>query len=472
MVRSDRELASLSALGLGDHLSRGTLLAREVLADVLTRIVTVDRPHSPEGGLGALNSFARVYAQWAADLAGAADATRATHGRGEWSIIGVPIAVKDLVPLTGREALGGSRAWLAQPRQPGAEVAMRLERAGLIPVGHTHTWEFGFGRDVEVVGNPWDLRRSPGGSSSGSAAAVAAGLVPWAIGTDTGGSLRGPAADCGISSVKPSTGVVPTDGVLPLSASLDVVGPMARNLGDCRMLLDVLRGRRVRRPPELSGGEPYLAGVTLALSPRAARGRGGRGEDEVIENLNVVAAEALRLGARLVASPPLDLLEAPGFWAIVEFESLAAQRNLGLWPRSREVYTDSFRSLLERGAGISEMQYREALEARRCATRRWEQWMTTNGVDALMEPTVLSTAGARKIEGNPLTETSSPRNLTALWSYLGTPVVTFPSGMGSRTCLPTSVSLIGPSRSEDRLIRVGAVLQEVIGVPQPPCGVP
>ena len=200
----------------------------------------------------ALHAFIDVYADAARDAAQAADlARRAGYALGP--LHGIPFGLKDLVDIEGRVTTGGSKVWADRVSPSTGSLAHRLVAAGMIVAGKTHTVEFAFGawgtnQHMGTPRNPWDMtiHRAPGGSSSGSGVAVAARLVPWAIGTDTGGSVRIPSAMCGLTGLKTTVGRIPTDGILPLSETLDSVGPLARSARDAAILFDALCGNEIR----------------------------------------------------------------------------------------------------------------------------------------------------------------------------------------------------------------------------------
>src|SRR5215467_12759246 len=196
----------------------------------------------------ALHAYIAVYDADARLAAEAADkAIRSGHRIG--TLHGVPIALKDLVDLQGRVTTGGSKVWAGRVSTYTATLAQKLIGAGMIVLGKTHTVEFAMGgwgtnQHRGTPWNPWDpvVARTPGGSSSGSGVAVAAGLAPWAIGTDTGGSVRLPASWCGLTGLKTTIGRVSTFGILPLSPTLDTPGPMARSVEDIALLYQVMQG--------------------------------------------------------------------------------------------------------------------------------------------------------------------------------------------------------------------------------------
>src|SRR2546428_649530 len=233
----------------------------------------------------ALHAYIAVYEADARLAAEAADkAIRAGHRVGP--LHGVPIALKDLVDVEGRVTTGGSKVWAERVSPVTATLAERLIAAGMIVLGKTHTVEFAMGSwgtntHMGTPRNPWDLKvhRTPGGSSSGSGVAVAAGLAPVAIGTDTGGSVRIPAAWNGIVGLKVTAGRISTYGVLPLSSTLDTPGPLARCVEDAALIFRALNGPDPRDPQTLawSSVDPLpalrrgVAGLRLCGMPDAER---------------------------------------------------------------------------------------------------------------------------------------------------------------------------------------------------------
>src|SRR5262245_6911500 len=230
-------LCDLDLRGLSDAIARGEVTSVQATEAYLDRIERHDR---------VLRAYITVMADDALGRAKAADAEPA-QGRRRGSLHGVPIAVKDLVAIAGVRMTAGSRVLADHVPARDAFVTERLHAAGAVILGKLSMHEFAFGRPVVddpfVTGrNPWDIHREPAGSSSGSAVAVAAGLCAGALGSDTGGSIRGPAARCGIVGLKPTYGLVSRRGVVPLSWSLDHVGPMTRTVSDTAVLLQAIAG--------------------------------------------------------------------------------------------------------------------------------------------------------------------------------------------------------------------------------------
>ena len=258
-----------------------------------------------------LQAYIAVYEADARLAAEAADkAIRSGHRVGP--LHGVPIALKDLVDLEGRVTTGGSKVWAKRVSPVTATLAEKLIAAGMIVLGKTHTVEFAMGSwgtntHMGTPRNPWDLRvhRTPGGSSSGSGVAVAAGLAPAAIGTDTGGSVRIPAAWNGIVGLKVTVGRISTWGVLPLSSTLDTPGPLARTVEDAALIYNALSGPDPRDPqtlawtpvdplPSLRRG---VAGLRLAVLPDAER---AGVDNEILAAYDVAVDTLAKLGAQIV----------------------------------------------------------------------------------------------------------------------------------------------------------------------------
>src|SRR5580698_9977651 len=232
-----------------------------------------------------LQAFVSVNAANARLAAEAADkAIRAGHAVGP--LHGIPIAIKDLVEIEGEVAMGGTAAWRDRRAPHTATLMRKLMAAGMINLGKTHTVEFAYGgwgtnQHLGTPRNPWDAgtHRTPGGSSSGSGVAVAARMAPWAIGTDTGGSVRIPAAWNGITGLKTTIGRVSTFGVLPLSPTLDTPGPITRDIEDAALLLSVLQGADphdphtigVRDVDPIAGLRRGVKGLRLGRLPASER---------------------------------------------------------------------------------------------------------------------------------------------------------------------------------------------------------
>ena len=312
--------------GLCSRLAARELSAVELARDTLARIEALDP---------RLNAFVTVDAEGALAQAKAADDARA-HGKAG-PLAGVPIAHKDVLMTAGLRTTCGSRMLSDFVAPYDAHVVEGLKRAGTVLVGKTNMDEFAMGSSNETshfgpVRNPWDLERVPGGSSGGSAAAVAARLVPAATGTDTGGSIRQPASLSGICGLKPTYGVASRYGLIAFASSLDTPGPFARTAEDCALLLNAMVGHDPRdstsidRPREdytrklaVDLGARPLEGMTVGLPREYFAG----GNDAEVESAIGAAIDTLRaLGARTieVELPAVDL-SVPVYYVIAPAEA-------------------------------------------------------------------------------------------------------------------------------------------------------
>jgi aspartyl-tRNA(Asn)/glutamyl-tRNA(Gln) amidotransferase subunit A len=278
-------IEQLSAL-----VASGALTAEQLVAEHLQLIAQVD----PD-----VRALVQVGAEQALDDARAVDAAR-HRGEPLGVLAGVPFVVKDNIDVRGQTTSCGSRGHDGRPARHDAPVVDRLRAAGAILVGRANMDELAMGASTQTSAfgatrNPWDLGRSPGGSSGGSAAAVAAALAAFALGTDTGGSIREPAAQCGVVGLAPSPGLVPVDRVVPFAPDLDRVGPLTRSVSDAALVLAVSAGRPALARPRL---RQLRVGVVAELSgaPNAAA---------VLARLEAVvdAIRALGLDIRTVSIP-------------------------------------------------------------------------------------------------------------------------------------------------------------------------
>ncbi len=439
-VSDPADLGVLEAAGL---LSSRQLSSRELVDACLARIADGDGRHSFDGDPGSVNAWVRVYEEQAREAAARADERLAA---GDAPLLcGIPIGLKDLYAVEGLPLTASSRALDEEPLR-NCEAWARLGAEGTVLLGHLHTHEFAAGGTTDQVGNPWDLSRSAGGSSGGSAAALASRTTPAATGTDTAGSLRIPSALCGTATVKPTLGVVPLRGIVPLGPTLDHAGPMARSVADCEPLLAAMAS--VRPPDER---RPLRR---VALSPRIA------GLDpDVAENFERACA---LLPVVSVPPPPLrldlglDLLDLLCAGMLVYHRGLADRR---------ELYRPSTRGFLRRGEerAMSAEQYVALQEGRADLRAEWLDWLGEHEIDAVVEPTVPIVARERGHGYDaPFTDVAEI-SLTHYWDWTGFPVVSLPSGLGSRSGLPTSVSLIGPPGAEWDLLAAGTALEQELG---------
>ena len=457
----------LCRLGVGDAatmLARRSVSASELTAACLTRIRDCDGVHSHDGDPGSINAWVRVYEEDAVAAAARADERLSTavvrRDGPPPALTGVPLGLKDLYAVAGKPLTASSRL-LADVPTVDSDVWKRLAAAGMVLLGHLHTHEFAAGGTTDQVGSPWARERSAGGSSGGSAAALAAYMVPAATGTDTAGSLRIPSACCGTSAIKPTRGLVSLAGVVPLSFSLDHAGPMARTLGDCRLLLEAMAGRDRGRaesalpriepePPPDRGSSRPLAGVRLAVSPRVGD---AELDADVAAGLEVALDACRRLGASLLEPPPPEVSSdvAEDFLDVLTTDMLVYHRR---FDGRRELYRPSLREWVEEGErrAVSGEAYVAAQVRRRELTGAWAAWLDEHRLTALLEPTIPVVAPER---GDGYAHAGSDYaliSLTHLWDWTGFPVAALPASVG-RSGLPVGVSLVGPAGS-----RLGAAL--------------
>jgi aspartyl-tRNA(Asn)/glutamyl-tRNA(Gln) amidotransferase subunit A len=444
-----------SALLLSSEISAGRLSPVDLVHMLLERI----RAHDPK-----LHAFVEVYAEDARLAAEAADkAIRSGHAVGP--LHGIPIALKDLVEIEGRVTTGGSQVWRERRSKITATLARRLIAAGLIVLGKTHTVEFAMGgwgtnQHRATPWNPWDpeVARTPGGSSSGSGVAVAAGFAPWAVGTDTGGSVRLPAAWCGLTGLKTTIGRVSTYGILPLSPTLDTPGPIARSVEDAALLYRVMQGPDPLDPRTLgvapSDPMPSLRrgvrGLRLSRMPEAERA----GVDgEVLAAYDAALDQLARLGAEIVS---IDLpcrfadyteltgriIGAEGYFLLGD---LIDDMSLPIDP--------AVRPRIAVGKGISARDYLAALHDREEAKRQFASALAD--VDALLTPTTRTAA----IPLDQVDQASTPAHFTRFVNFLDLCALALPDGL-TATGLPVSLQIACRGYDEPTALRIGWAYQQ------------
>jgi aspartyl-tRNA(Asn)/glutamyl-tRNA(Gln) amidotransferase subunit A len=449
------DLTLLPAHELSQRLQSARLSPVELTEAFLGRIAQ----HDPK-----LHAFVEVYGEEARLAARAAEAAiRAGHAVGP--LHGIPVALKDLVELEGKVVTGGSEAWKARRATRTATLARKLLAQGMIVLGKTHTVEFAMGGwgTNSVRGtpwNPWDLKRArtPGGSSSGSGVAVAAALAPWAVGTDTGGSVRLPASWCGITGLKTTIGRVSTHGVLPLSPTLDTPGPMARSVEDAALLYVALQGEDPQDPhtrgvrfddpmPTLKRG---VRGLRLARMPQGERQFASA---DVLAAYDRSLVDLERLGAQIVD------VQLPFLFADVAAYNLRimAAESYALY---RELIDDEsapldphVRPRIAAGRGLSAQAYIEALQMREDMKRQYAAAM--EGIDALLTPTTMTTA----LPLEDVDQTKAPAHYTRFGNFLDLCALALPNGIAPDG-LPTSLQIVCGGYQEATALRIGWAYQQ------------
>jgi aspartyl-tRNA(Asn)/glutamyl-tRNA(Gln) amidotransferase subunit A len=448
MSRIDPVWATVAELSRA--YGQGTLSPVDVVDTLLERI----RKRDP-----ALHAFIAVYESDARLAAEAAHkAIRARHRVGP--LHGVPIGLKDLVDLEGRVTTGGSKVWAERVSPVTATLAERLIGAGMIVLGKTHTVEFAMGSfgtntHLGTPRNPWDLavHRTPGGSSSGSGVAVAAGLAPVAIGTDTGGSVRLPAGWCGIVGLKVTAGRISTYGVLPLSSTLDTPGPLARSVEDAALIFRVLNGPDPRDPQTLAWApvDPLPAlrrgvdGLRLAVMPDAERA--GVAEDVLAAYEASIDALA-GLGARIVR-PALPHRFSDYAAATGRIIGSEGYRFVGHLVDDMSLPVDPhIRPRIQLGRSVSARDYLLALAE--MAERRREFTAALGDADALLTPTLQTAA----LPLDRVDQSGTAAHFTRPGNYLGLCGLAVPNGF-TPGGLPTSLQILCHPGDEATALRIG-----------------
>jgi len=482
-----------SARALAQAVRTRRVAARAVADHYLDRIARHD---------GAVKAFLHVDP---ADVRRQADEIdrRVAGGDAEGALLGVPVAIKDNLCTRGLPTTCASRILDGYVPPYDATVVERIRAAGGVVLGKTNLDEFAMGASTENSGffptrNPHDLARVPGGSSGGSAAAVAAGLAPLALGSDTGGSVRQPGALCGVVGLRPTYGVVSRYGLVAFASSLDQVGPLALNVDDCELLTGVIAGHDPRdstsRPvrwSELARAAPpagsALPGLRVGI-PAEYRSEGvDREVRSGVERCEKLLVEA---GARLVPlSLPLTQYAIPTYYLVVTSEAssnLARFDGVRYGPRdagrdlaatyaaTRARFGDEVKRRIVLGtfalsSGYYDAYYKKALQVRQCIGREFEQ--AFRQCDLLLGPTAPTAAF-------PLGEKSSdPVQMylcdvfTAPAPLAGLPALSIPCGR-TAAGLPVGAQLQGPAAADARLLAVARELEARLALDLAPLEAP
>jgi aspartyl-tRNA(Asn)/glutamyl-tRNA(Gln) amidotransferase subunit A len=386
-------------------------------------------------------------------------------GRSRGPLHGVPVAVKDLCWTRGERTTGGSKVLSDFVPEEDGTVVARLRSAGAIIFGKTNTPEFAYGPlNAYHYGpsrNPWDPTRFTGGSSMGAAAVLAGGLAPGALGSDTGGSIRGPAHWSGVTGLMPTYGLVPLRGVVPLATTMDHVGPMTRSALDAALLLQVLAGHDPLDRTSVDVPVPdYAHQVTRPI--RGLRVGVPRGYlwDMLAPAIGAAVERALDELRRLgVVVEDVEIPEweaaAEASYVLIRTEAATEYRQV-LAERPQDLLAE-VRERLEAGMRTSGVEY---IEARRASDRMAHALRRLYArFDLLALPGRAQTAPKMNEDGR-LLEPLSPRNYTAPLNYPGVPALTVPCGFDAEN-LPIGIQLTGSHWSEGRLLGVAHAYQQV-----------
>ena len=456
-AQSPTELTRLTLVEAMEMLRRKAVSPVELVQAFIARIERLNP---------ALNAFITVTAEQALQQAREAEAE---IQRGHWRgpLHGMPLALKDLIDTAGIRTTAASAVF--KDRIPGedAEVVRRLKTAGAVLLGKLNMHEFAYGGTsvpsyYGPVRNPWNLARIAGGSSGGSAAAVAAGLCIASLGSDTAASIRQPAAYCGIVGLKPTLGRVSTRGVIPLAWSLDHIGPLCRSAADAALLLETIAGHD---PLEPSSVDRPVDRYTNALGAETATLTIGLVRRPYFEDLDLDIETALNASIQELARITAGVrdVELPYTNVLLTIASAEAYAfHQPHFTRTPQLYQAMTRQRLEQAAGISAADY---VNARREMERlRWKADEVFSSVDLLVTPTTAITPIT--IESGcldpPLPPDGTPiefRN-THMFDVLGLPAISLPCGF-TRDGMPIGMQITGPRFGESRVLTLAHAYRQI-----------
>ena len=473
------DIDALSAAQIAAGVAAGDFSAREVAQAALANVESCE---------GDVHAFLEVSGELALQAADAIDAKRAA-GEQLPPMAGVPCAFKDNMHLVGTRCTCASRMLENYQSTFTATAVQRMLDAGCIPVGKTNMDEFAFGSSTESSAfgptcNPRDLGCVPGGSSGGSAAAVAAGMTTVTLGSDTGGSIRQPAAFCGVVGMKPTYGMVSRYGVVAFGSSLDQVGPFGRTVEDVALSMNALAGRDLRDCTSQPWNTDFLAhlhdgvaGKRIGVIPSLTHAEGVSAE--VSEAIEAAAANLASAGAELVEvelpnaaaaiSAYYVLAPCEAFSNLARFDGVryghqcADPRDLAdMSSRSRaEGFGPEVKRRIMLGAyllssGVYDKYYYPAQQVRALITQDYKN--AFQKVDAVLMPSAPFTAFKFGELSNP-TQMYMADMFTVPLNIAGNCGVSVPVGLGRETGRPVGAQLIGPAFADDQLLRIAATLQ-------------
>ena len=441
----------MTLLEAAEALRERKISVEELTRDALDRIAKLNPPLN--AFITVTNNPALVQARHADTLISKREYRGALHG--------MPIAHKDCFATENILTTGGSKILAHRVPDHNAAIVTKLEQAAAISLGKTNLHELCYGitstnPHFGAVRNPWDPERIPGGSSGGSAAAVAAGLVFAATGTDTGGSIRVPASFCGVVGLKPTYGTISRKGCLPLGITLDHIGPIARTVRDTAAMFSAMGGN--------AGALEYpdLRGLRVGVP-----------ENYFFDRVAPEVRESVRRSIQTIAGLGADVREVP-IEGIEELNTLGREilsaEAASLWKQQLVArpkdFGDDVRGALERGCRIPAADYLEAQRVRRKIARQLANFW--NGLDCVITPATPTTApriGDQVIEIGGVQEDvrAGSTRLVRPFNVLGWPALAMPCG-ASGAGLPIGVQLVAAPNQEGILFRVGAALEDALGI--------
>ncbi|MDW6022652.1 amidase [Mesorhizobium sp. BAC0120] len=463
---AEKPSAFATAAELASALEKGGTTSTAIVRRALDRVAAHEQ---------TLHAFVEIFGEAALAAAEAADERR-VRGATLSPLDGIPFAVKDLMHMEGHPTSAGSKAVAGKPATTTANAVRRLSQAGMIPLGKVHTVEFAFGSwgTNPILGTPLNPRdravaRAPGGSSSGSGVAVAAGLVPAALGTDTGGSVRNPSAMCGVVGLKTSVGLVGRGGLLPLATSFDSIGPLTRSVEDAALLLSVLQG--------LDPDDPATFGIT-APDPLRDLGQGVAGlqlrvpserdlemvEDGVLRLFRAAVQQLSALGAEIDEK---TMPRRPEEYKAITGDLMAAEawHNLSDYVESESsIVHPVVRTRILQGRTIDGARFQELLATRRAAQIEFHRYL--EGADAFLTPT-------SPIFAPPLTEideTKTPLGtFTRMVNLMDMAALSVPVGLAGG--LPAALQIVVRRFNDALALRIGRAFEVARGgLFEPPAG--
>jgi aspartyl-tRNA(Asn)/glutamyl-tRNA(Gln) amidotransferase subunit A len=440
----------MTILESADALRAKKVSSLELTRDALDRIARDNQ---------RLNAFITIDAEAALARASAMDA-ELSHGLDRGPLHGIPFAHKDLVYTKGIRTTGGSRIFSGFVPDHDADIAINLNNAGAVMVGKTNLHEFAYGitstnPHFGAVRNPWDIDRIPGGSSGGSGAAVAAGMLPFATGTDTGGSIRIPASFCGVTGLKPTFGLISKRGVMPLGWTMDHMGPITKTVRDAAVSFHAMAG--------VAGGyvppnNVDIRGLRIGLPINYYF---EKLDLEVAESVRTAVQTAAALGARIVniTVPDIDALNVVGRMLLLA-EATSVHRDSLLNHRA-DIGADVV-TLLDQGRLIRASDYIDAQRLRRIYIREFSKlWSHVDCIFTPTTPTPAPKIGQVTMQVGGVDEDvrlATTRLMRAI-NVLGIPALSIPSGF-TKSGLPIGLQILGAPRAEDMILRVGAAIED------------
>ena len=433
MAPRSADLLSLSAVALRDRLAAGAVSAEAVTLACLTRIAEAEP---------AVQAWAWVDGEAALDQARALDRLRQS-GRAIGPLHGLPVGLKDIIDTKGIPTAYGIASEAGRVPSEDAWIVARLKAAGAVILGKTVTTEGAFMQPSKTR-NPHGPDHTPGGSSAGSAAAVAAGMVPLAVGTQTGGSVIRPASFCGVVGLKPTFGLIPRTGILTQSPFLDTVGVFARSVEDAALLAGVLAGHDPADSATEPRPDPRLLDVAQAkvpVTPMFALVR-PPGWDDAHPDMRAALEELAEvLGDQCFEAPLLGMEDVAAIRQRINFAEMA-KCYYALERRGRDTMSEVLRAAIDEGKAVLARDYLAALDWRALMNAALDPLFER--CDALICPAAPGPA--------PGMDTTGSAIFNGLWTLAGTPAVTIPA-FTAESGLPMGLQLVGRKGDDARLLR-------------------